>query len=342
MAEAICREAVLASNYLDKQDVNTIYFGGGTPSLLSEKELSLIMDALHKHFNVSPTAEITLEANPEDLSKEQFPLLLKNKINRLSIGVQSLNDNFLHFLNRNHSGTDAYRSIHSARESGFENISVDLIYGIPHVSHDLWMKDLRQILSLDVQHISSYCLTIEPGTVFGNWKKQGKLKVAEDEFSATQYELLQGQLYAAGFESYEISNACKPGYMSRHNSSYWTGSHYLGLGPGAHSFNGNSRRYNIRNNPGYLKSMGKNIIPFTTELLDRRDKANEYLLTSLRTSWGCDTQKLVGDFGVSIQHISPVIERMSKEKLVSLEGGILKLTQKGKLLADFITSELFI
>lgn len=342
LSSAIAKEAEKQKEYLNGASINTIYLGGGTPSLLNEAEIGEIFNALYKHYSIDKDAEITLEANPDDLDIDTIKLFQRNNINRLSIGIQSFNDGFLKYLNRAHDGKAARDCVSIAQSGGFENISIDLIYGIPHQDHEVWMSDLAMALSLDVQHISSYCLTIEPGTAFGNWKEKGKLKVADDEFTAFQFETLIHTLSAKGFEQYEISNFSKIGSISKHNSNYWFGAHYLGIGPGAHSYNGLSRQYNVSDNKKYIDSILNNSIPFSIEVLKEKDKVNEYLLTSLRTIWGCEVHKLVQE-GYSLkEYFLPKITKMSAAGLIDYKNNKITLTLKGKLLADQVIAELFI
>ena len=288
MIHAFVREIELQKDYLNGEVINTIYFGGGTPSLLSPEELRLLMDAIRKYFSVSSSSEITLEANPDDLTKEKLHQLKESGINRLSIGIQSFDDEVLQFLNRVHDSKAAANCVELARTAGFENISIDLIYAIPKQDHQAWAKNIERALALKPNHISSYSLTIEEKTAFGRWAASGKLKVMDDEFAATQLIMLVDKLEEKGFEQYEVSNFALPGFQSQHNSSYWTQQKYLGIGPSAHSYNGGSRQFNISNNHLYLKSIGKNSVPATIEVLTQAEMINDYLLTTLRTSWGAN------------------------------------------------------
>lgn len=341
MTRMLCQEITLRQNYLEKKALETVYFGGGTPSLLSAKELSSLLETLYRHFPVSPNAEITIEANPDDLTAQKLRELKQLGFNRLSIGIQSFSDAHLHYLHRIHSSADARRSVLQAQDVGFDNISVDLIYGIPSTNHDIWKFDLESAHSLNVQHISSYCLTIEPGTVFGKWLKAKKIKNTEEDFSALQFEMLMESMSDHGYEHYEVSNFSLPGLHSRHNSSYWLGGRYLGIGPAAHSYNGTSRQHNVASNAAYMQNIGKGKIPAEIEVLSQKDKVNEYLLTGIRTKWGCDFFRLRQEFGMDISSYEKIIEPYRNENYLSYENGVVQLSKKGMLIADKITSDLF-
>jgi oxygen-independent coproporphyrinogen-3 oxidase len=340
---ALAQELMLQKEYLGNDVINTIYFGGGTPSLLSEDELHLIMETIHKNFRVNPQAEVTLEANPDDLSFAHLSKLRAAGINRLSIGIQSFDDQVLKFLNRAHDSRAATACVKEARQAGFNNISIDLIYAIPDQDNALWKQNIQRALHLHPEHISSYSLTIEDKTVFGRWAAAGKLKITEDETTATQLEILVAELEDAGFAQYEVSNFSKPGFESKHNSSYWKQEQYLGIGPSAHSYNGHSRQYNINNNHQYIESIRRNIIPFTLEELTFEDKINDFLLTTLRTQWGADLKKLKTLYGYDLifDH-QAYIDSLLERKFATLENNVLVLTKAGRLLADKIASDLFL
>ncbi|MFC0183923.1 radical SAM family heme chaperone HemW [Pseudarcicella hirudinis] len=252
---SICNEIRLQKDYLADKNLETVYFGGGTPSILNEEDLAMIFETISHHFNIKKDAEITLEANPDDLTKEKLQLFKKYQINRLSIGIQSFNENHLKSLNRVHNAHEAESCVKYSQDLGIENISIDLIYAIPAPDHLIWEDDLAKATSLGINHISAYSLTIEPQTVFGKWLKQGKIQAIDDEFAARQFEMLIDTLAAKGYEQYEISNFASESLYSRHNTSYWKQEEYLGVGPSAHSFNGSSRQYNISNNALYVKSI---------------------------------------------------------------------------------------
>jgi oxygen-independent coproporphyrinogen-3 oxidase len=339
---ALQQELLLQKDYLAKQEVNTIYFGGGTPSLLSTLEIKAILEAIRSTFLVSSAVEITLEANPDDLSLEKLTTLFANGINRLSIGIQSFEDETLRFLNRAHNSMEAKQCIEDAREVGFKNLSLDLIYAIPGQTIASWRENIKQALALNPEHFSTYSLTVEDKTVFGHQFKKGKLKTVSEDVAAEEFEILMNELSEAGYEHYEISNFCRPGFQSRHNSSYWKGAHYLGIGPSAHSFNGDSRQFNLSNNSLYLNSVSKGIVPFEKEILTRENKINEHIFTTLRTSWGIDLSFLKMELKYDLLNSQSVyIRDLEKRGLATLINGNLVLTNRGKLLADKIASDLF-
>ncbi len=342
MLAAISKELVLQKDYLSGELIETIYFGGGTPSVLSQDELSLILDTIRATQQVYDYAEITVEANPDDLTPERLNELRKSGVNRLSIGIQTFDNARLKFLNRVHDGVAAIKSFTDARDAGFDNISIDLIYAIPGEKNDQWLADIRQAIELNPEHISCYSLTIEEKTAFGKWAVTGKIKPEPDEVSAQHLELLMQELAAAGYEHYEISNFSRPGFHSRHNSSYWKGSKYLGAGPSAHSYNGESRQYTVSNNHTYLKALQAGTIPFEKEMLSRENKINEYILTSLRTLWGTDLEVLKKQFNYNlIEQNQAYIDQLLDKKFIKIENDIITLTRNGKLLADKISSDLF-
>ncbi len=343
LVSGIVRELQLQKEYLNGEEVNTIYFGGGTPSLLEAHELNSIMECIHANFSVTASAEISLEANPGDLTIAKLHELRNNGINRLSIGIQSFHDNVLKYLNRDHDRRAAIASVDDARKVGFNNISIDLIYSIPIQSGSEWKKNIDDTLSLAPEHVSAYSLTIEPKTVFGNWASKNKLKPVENDASAQQFEILVDELECGGYEHYEVSNFCRPGFYSRHNSSYWKGIKYLGVGPAAHSFNTTSRQFNVRNIPAYVRSLAEGRVPFELETLTREDKVNDYLLTTLRTSWGCDLHWLRDKHGYDVEKSHQnYINDLLNHQFAHLQDGRLTLTRKGKLMADKIASDLFI
>jgi oxygen-independent coproporphyrinogen III oxidase len=328
--------------YLKGEKIRTIYFGGGTPSMLSAPELDKIFSTLYKNYMVSSDAEITLEANPDDLTKPRLDDFKKIGINRLSIGIQSFDNSILKFLNRAHDADLAVQSYHAARAAGFKNISVDLIYGIPGEDSEVWRRDIAKALSLAPEHISAYSLTIEPKTVFGKWTTEKKMEPVNDDVSAEHLLFLITSLERAGYEHYEVSNFCKPGYISKHNSNYWRSETYLGIGPSAHSYNGESRQFNVSNNYAYVASIQSNTPPATIELLTREDKINDCLLTSLRTSWGADLSMLRKNFQYDLLDThQPYIQNLVDNQLATFQDGILALTRSGRLLADKIAADLF-
>lgn len=341
--EALSKEISLQSQFLNSDPIETIYFGGGTPSLLDDSEMAKIWLSLHQHLDLGGLAEVTLEANPDDLHPAKLESLRASGINRLSIGVQSFHDPHLQFMNRSHLGHEAVESIENARRAGFDNISIDLIYAIPYPTHEVWIQDLDRALELYPEHISAYCLTIEDKTAFGKWQKTGKLKPVDESFAADQFEILIETLEARGFDQYEISNFARDGCYSKHNTSYWQQKKYLGIGPSAHSFNGSWRQYNVSNNTLYVKAIKEGVVPFEREELSDSDRFNEYLLTSIRTKWGTNLSFGLREFGVDIEKLNAEeLDLLQKERLLFVSDSTLYLTKKGKLLADEITSRLMI
>ncbi len=341
--QAIARELALRQEYLQGQTVHTIYFGGGTPSLLSQQELQLLLQTIRQLFEVSEEVEITLEANPDDLSPAKLQELRAAGINRLSIGLQSFHEPHLRLMNRAHTAAESLQSVKHAQAAGFSNITVDLIYGIPAPDHTIWQQDLATLFGLGVQHVSCYALTIEPDTALGRWSKKGKFMPSEDDFTAQQFEILLAQMRQQGFAQYEISNFCQPGYESRHNSNYWRGVHYLGVGPSAHSFNGSSRQYTVAHNKKYVDALAQGVVPFELEELTLADQANDYLLTTLRTTWGCDLVKLRDKYkyDLAATHAAYLLS-LQQKGLAQIKDEVLYLTDQGKLLADQVTLDLFV
>jgi oxygen-independent coproporphyrinogen III oxidase len=341
LCEAIIKELTMQVSYLGGEKVETIYFGGGTPSLLSQGELENIFSSVYSNYPIAERVEVTLEANPDDLTKEKLLVLQNVGINRLSIGIQSFDDSVLKFFNRAHSAKESIECVSLAREVGFNNISLDLIYAVPGQDVAAWEKNIERALVFQPEHISAYSLTIEEKTAFGKWAKQGKFKTTDENESAMDFELLMDKLTVNGYEHYEISNFCKPNLYSKHNSSYWKQKKYLGVGPSAHSYDGESRQFNISNNSLYIKSLQEGRLSFERELLSRENKINEYIFTTLRTEWGCDLSYLEGDFGYRLAGAS-AFKSLVNQQMLTLNGSIAKLTRKGKLLADHISTELFI
>ncbi len=341
MTQAICHELRKRSDYLDER-IDSIYFGGGTPSLLNPEELKAFMSTLSGSFEINPSAEITLEANPEDLNVIKLESLQKIGVNRLSIGIQTFKDSKLKWMNRIHSSEQAKLAFKNARTVEFENISVDLIYALPGNEIGDWLEDLRKSADLGPEHISIYGLTIEDRTVFGHRKNKGELIEVVEEEAASQYLKTIESLKSFGYQQYEVSNFSKPGFESFHNSSYWAGKNYLGVGPGAHSYNGSTRQFNVRNNSLYLKAITNGSSYFETEKLSQTQLVNERILTNLRTIAGLDLTKLETDFGIDLfeEHQSP-IELLQDQKLLEIEGEKLHLTSKGFLVADEIALKLF-
>lgn len=343
--EALVKEISLRADYLGPTPVlDTIYFGGGTPSLLTARELDDIMGAVHRHFAVAAGAEITLEANPDDLAGPKLAELAASPVNRLSIGLQSFYEPHLRLMNRAHTAPESATAVRRAQDAGFENLSIDLIYGVPAPGHHVWEADLANAFALGVPHVSAYALTIEPGTLLGRRQGKGTFAAPPDEFVAVQFELLLAQMRAHGYEQYEISNFCRPGRESRHNGSYWRGVPYLGLGPSAHSFDGQNRQFTVANNPQYVAAvLERGEVPATVEVLTARDRANEYLLTTLRTARGCDLAHLRDALGLDLAAAHPAyLATLTAQGWATIRQEVLTLTDAGKLLADQITLELFI
>jgi oxygen-independent coproporphyrinogen-3 oxidase len=343
MVEAICRELMLRKDYLEAEQVETIYFGGGTPSLLSTDELQKILDTIHQLFTVSGIAEITLEANPDDLHAEKVRELSQSPINRLSIGVQSFFDEDLVWMNRSHTGAEADSCIKRSQDAGFENSNVDLIYGFPLLSDTKWKQNIAQIIHLDVPHLSSYAMNVEQDTALHHFIKNKKQTPLNEGQSTQQFLHLIHQTEQAGLLQYEISNFAKVGKESIHNTNYWRNEKYLGIGPSAHSFNEHSRQWNVANNAKYMQTIAQNKVPQSIEILSLNDRFNEYLMTSLRTSRGTDLTKINTNFGPDFKtHILSKLTEYEENGWLFLEADHLYLTKNGKLFADRIASDLFI
>ncbi len=343
MLQSIHKEIKLQKPYLENHQIETIYFGGGTPSLLSADEISTLIETIQKNYKVAENPEITLEANPDDLGVEKLKDLRNTAVNRLSIGVQSFFDEDLRWMNRAHLAKEAESAIKRAQDFGLENITIDLIYGYPLLTDEKWKANIKNAIDFGIPHISSYSMTVEPKTALASFITKGKDKAMDDAQSANQFQYLMEESTTNGFEHYEISNFAKPGHYSKHNTNYWRGVHYLGVGPSAHSFNGESRQWNVANNAKYLSELEKNEIPFEVETLTAENRYNEYLMTSLRTQWGVDLAKIDSDYSSDQKSflLASAEEFLDKEWL-NIADNKLVLTQKGKLYADLIASELFI
>lgn len=343
MIQAICQEIALRRDYLNQKHLRSIYWGGGTPSVLEKQEIEHIFEEIAQHFTWNAHTEITLEANPDDLTREKLVDFASIGINRLSIGTQSFNEQHLRFLNRVHSAEDAEKSIRIAQEVGFESISIDLIYAIPAPNHTVWEKDLEKAISLQIPHISAYCLTIEPKTVFGHRLAHQQMPPIDDLFAYEQLQMLIRSLRAEGFEHYEISNFAKNQKYSIHNTNYWQDGQYLGVGPSAHSYNGISRQHNIANNSRYIAAIGQQKIPAQIEILSWQDKLNEYLLTGLRTQWGCKWQKINQLAPINFAQVQKkILEKYQQQAMLLVDAEKICLSEKGKFFADQIASDLFI
>lgn len=343
MLTALSQEITLRKNYLAGEQIETIYLGGGTPSLLSADEIQVLIGGITDLFEVSPTAEITLEANPDDLNPQKIRELRQTLINRFSIGVQSFFEEDLKWMNRAHTAGEAQNSIKRVQDAGFENITADLIYGYPLLSKPKWEHNIQQLIELHIPHISSYSMTVEPATALSAFIKKGDQKPMDEGQSAAQFYILMEQLTEAGFEHYEISNFSKPGLHSKHNSNYWEGVSYLGIGPSAHSFNGESRQWNISNNSNYIDQIGLKKIPAEIEILSTENRINEYIMTSLRTSKGMNLNRINERFGSDYSNeVRDSLEPFIDKNWITIKDQIVILTTDGKLFADYIASELFI
>jgi oxygen-independent coproporphyrinogen-3 oxidase len=341
LLQAMLAEISLQKNYLAGESIHTIYFGGGTPSLLSSDEINTLLNAITKLHAVAGDAEITLEANPDDLDRAKLEALRQTPVNRFSIGIQSFYDDDLEWMNRVHRAAEAESSVKRAQDAGFENITVDLIYGYPMLTDAKWKTNIDKVVELQVPHVSAYSMTVEPQTALASFISKKKQPPMNEQQSAEQFIYLTDAMQQQGFEQYEISNFCKPGHYSRHNSNYWKGVKYLGIGPSAHSFNGETRQWNIANNAQYMQGLTKGKIPAETEQLSEADRLNEYIMTSLRTIWGLDLDKLnTIAAGASDQLLLVTPEFFEREWLVQ-DQQVITLTQKGKLYADHIASQLF-
>lgn len=322
--------------------ISSIYFGGGTPSLLSRKELDAIFNQIHQYYSVESEIEITLEANPDDLTSAYLSELQKTEVNRLSIGIQSFNDNDLESVNRAHTGRQAYDSVLQAQQAGFKNLSLDLIYGIPSSSLQIWEENLKKIRELDADHLSAYSLTQEPQTAYDVLVKKGKLKAPDDEKAIEQYEMLQNYLPELKMEQYEISNYARNQKYALHNTSYWKGIPYIGFGPSAHSYNGNYRRWNIAQLKGYLDSVEGGMLRFEQEKLSLYNQWNEWMMTGLRTKWGIDLHQKPHTFPQLWADVfKQKAQKFILQELLFRSGTQYFLTEKGKLFADGIAAEFF-
>jgi len=338
----LIKEIGLRQNYLAGEKIETIYLGGGTPSLLDYDMLMMIFDKLQKTYVISANAEITIEANPDDLDAIKINDLKRSPVNRISIGIQSFFDEDLKYLNRIHTASQAESSVKRCQDAGFKNISIDLIYGIPTLTDEKWVENLDISFSLNVPHISAYGLTVEPKTAMETLIRKRKATAVDEEQSARQFKILMRQMKANGFIHYEISNFCKDGFISRHNSNYWKSVKYIGLGPSAHSYDQSSRQWNISDILKYFESIEQGNIPAEKEILSETDKLNEYIMTSLRTIRGCDLDYIGKIFGSGLQNsIRKRIDKHIAANHIALTDHILTLTDEGKLFADGIAAGLF-
>ena len=341
MVLAIAKEIQMRKSEFEKQQVETIYFGGGTPSVLTSKEINFLIAEVYKYYSVSENPEITLEANPDDLSSERIIELSKSKINRLSIGIQSFFEDDLQLMNRAHNSAEAKKCLEEATKY-FDNISLDLIYGIPGMSNEKWRQNIETALSFGIPHISSYALTVEPKTALNKLIQTGKIAAPKDEVAQEHFSILVETLEANDFIHYELSNFGKSTYFSKNNSAYWLGKKYIGIGPSAHSYDGVSRSWNVSNNSLYLKSIQEDKLPNEIEMLSITDRYNEYVMTGLRTIWGVSLDRIETEFGSKyLEYLKKQVQKFLNDDLVFIENNILKPTRKGKFLTDGIASDLF-
>jgi len=345
MLHGILKELDMQRHYLPEQaQIETIYFGGGTPSLLRADEINRIADFIYEHYPVQQIKEFTLETNPDDLNNQYVHSLRNTPVNRFSIGVQSFRENDLKYMNRAHNAQQADYAIKAAQDAGFTNITIDLIYGTPGLTDEDWLYNLAQVKSLRIPHFSSYALTVEEGTALARNIQKKKSVPVDAEQAAGQFEILMEKAEEMGFDHYEISNLALPGHYAVHNTNYWRGLPYLGIGPSAHSFDGRNRRWNLANNALYLKSiLTENRIPFEEEVLTQQEQLNEYIMTSQRTMWGTDLKKIETEFGSdALKHVIENSQVFIEKGWQVLEENKLLLTKAGKLFADRIASDLFI
>ncbi len=342
MVDALVREMELRKNELGDEVVETIYFGGGTPSVLELPELERLIQAVYDHYKVMDNPEITLEANPDDLSNDRIIQLSKSPVNRLSIGIQSFFEEDLKLMNRAHNALEAEHCIEEAVQH-FDNITIDLIYGIPGMGHGRWKANIQKALDFGLPHISSYALTVEPKTALEKLIQKGTVPQVDDGQAQEQFHILVELLEEQGFVNYEISNFGKPGYFSQNNTAYWQGKTYLGIGPSAHSYDGLSRTWNIRNNSIYIKQIQQGILPSEKETLTVTDRYNEYVMTGLRTIWGVSKEKIAKEFGLNYaNYLEQQSEKFIDRQLLFWEDAILRTTKQGKFLADGIAADLFL
>lgn len=342
MTAAIAQEIVMRKSELPAVPLESIYFGGGTPSILTDEELGMILDTVSKHFDIRSDAEITLEANPDDLTAAKIRALRNSPVNRLSIGVQSFDDHDLKLMNRAHNSSEAERSIKSAQDAGLINITADLIYGLPDQTTRAWQNNIEKMIQLEVPHLSSYCLTVEPKTALAKFVKSGKIIPSGDNVASDHFDKLVELAELCGYEHYEISNFAKEGFIAVHNSSYWKGKPYLGVGPSAHSYDGTTRRWNVANNMSYLKSITEGKTSYESETLNKNERYNERVMLGLRAKWGVNLADISKEFGSDYaNYFRENIRLWIASGDVVTTNDVYTLTKKGKLLADRIASTAF-
>ena len=338
---ALCQELDMRKDYLEGEDIETIYLGGGTPSQLSQEELEEIFSTIYHIYKVKDDAEITLEANPDDLTSEYVTMLRQLPINRISMGIQTFQEETLKLLHRRHTAKQAIEAFERCREAGFQNISIDLMYGLPGETLDTWKQDLQQAIALHPEHISAYHLIYEEDTALWKLREQHQVEEADEDLSLTLFTTLIDELTEAGYQHYEISNFCLPGLHSRHNSSYWTGKKYLGCGPSAHSFNGTSRQWNAASLSAYIDGIQQGNPDYEIEELDLYTRYNDFVLTSIRTCWGMSLSHLRSTYGEALyRYCLRMAKPHLKQGVLEISGDILKLTRKGIFISDGIMSDL--
>jgi oxygen-independent coproporphyrinogen III oxidase len=341
IVEALAREVALQRNYLNGAGIETIYFGGGTPSVLEASEINFLLDTIARYHPVSTHAEITLEANPDDLTREKVQALRQTAVNRFSIGIQSFFDEDLIWMNRAHRGGEAETSVKRVQDAGFENITADLIYGYPLLTATKWESNMTTLFGLNIPHVSAYSLTVEPRTALAAHIKKKQSPPLNDQQSAEQFIRLMDRMQQQGFEHYEISNFSKPGCNSRHNSNYWKGVPYAGIGPSAHSYNGDTRQWNVANNARYLQAINANTLPAEVEELTAENRLNEYIMTSIRTMWGLKLNELDAIQTSASAALLPEAGAFIEKNWLTQNQQTLTLTTEGKLYADHIAAQLF-
>ena len=342
MVLALAKEIALRKNEFKDEIVETIYFGGGTPSILEVADIRLLIDTVYQNYKVINNPEITVEANPDDLTETRITELSHNQINRLSIGIQSFFEVDLKLMNRAHNSEEAKKCLEIATKH-FDNISIDLIYGVPGMSNEKWLQNIETALSFNVPHISSYALTVEPKTALHSFIQKGIIPQPDDEVAQEHFHLLVDKLEQNGFIHYELSNFGKENYFSKNNSSYWLGKKYIGIGPSAHSYNGVSRSWNVANNSVYLKSIAENHLPSETETLTKTDRYNEYVMTGLRTVWGISLDRIEREFGKTyLDYLNQQAAKYIEDHLLFVDDNILRTSKSGKFLSDGIASDLFL
>jgi oxygen-independent coproporphyrinogen-3 oxidase len=342
MVLALAKEIEMRKSEFQDEIVETIYFGGGTPSILSIEDLRFLIDTVYRNYKVDENPEITVEANPDDLTENRIIELSKNKVNRLSIGIQSFFEDDLKLMNRAHNAEEAKKCIEIATHY-FDNISIDLIYGVPQMSNEKWLQNIETALSFGVPHISSYALTVEPKTALHSFIQKGIIPSPNDEVAQEHFQILVDKLSENGFIHYELSNFGKENYFSKNNSSYWLGKKYIGIGPSAHSYDGKNRGWNVSNNALYIKSIHENKLPIEIETLTKTDRYNEYIMTGLRTIWGVSLERIEQEFGKTyLDYLNQQASKFIEDHLLFVDDNILRTTKKGKFLSDGIASDLFL